>query len=76
MCAKRHKNKTDCVQEFFQLLIRELFLPDYGMFEFLEETREYWFSPAALDIGVSKHDFKMVGIVLGLVCSLPAGTKA
>ena len=55
------------MQEFFQLLIRELFLPDYGMFEYVEETREYWFSPAALEIGVSRHDFRMVGIVLGLV---------
>ena len=55
------------MQEFFQLLIRELFLPDYGMFEYHEDTREYWFSPAALEIGVSKTDFKMVGIVLGLV---------
>lgn len=39
------------------------------MFQYNEDTREYWFSPAALEIGVSKSDFKMVGIVLGLVCT-------
>jgi ubiquitin-protein ligase E3 A len=53
-------------KEFFQLLVRKLFSPHYGMFEFTEETREFWFSPAALDIGASLMDFKMVGIVLGL----------
>jgi hypothetical protein len=36
------------------------------MFEYSDETREYWFSPAAQLIGVSKEDFKMVGVVLGL----------
>lgn len=53
-------------KEWFQLLIRELFQPAFGMFEYLEETREFWFSPAASHIGVSKEDFRMVGIVLGL----------
>eukprot|EP00892_Ulva_mutabilis_P004770 jgi/Ulvmu1/2665/UM014_0121.1 len=53
-------------KEWFQLLIRELFQPAFGMFEYMEETREFWFSPAASHIGVSKEDFRMVGIVLGL----------
>ena len=53
-------------KEFFQLLIREIFKPNYGMFDFNEETREFWFSPAALDMGVSPVDFRMVGQVLGL----------
>jgi ubiquitin-protein ligase E3 A len=52
-------------KEFFQLLVRAMFSPAYGMFEYNDETREYWFSPAALDMGVSKLDFRMVGIVLG-----------
>lgn len=53
-------------KEWFQLLIRELFQPAFGMFEYVEETREVWLSPAASHIGVSKADFRMVGIVLGL----------
>lgn len=53
-------------KEWFQLLIRELFQPAFGMFEYVEETREFWLSPAASHIGVSKEDFRMVGIVLGL----------
>ena len=53
-------------KEFFQLLVRAIFSADYGMFEYNEETREYWFSPAALAMGASALDFKMVGVVLGL----------
>jgi ubiquitin-protein ligase E3 A len=53
-------------KEFFQLLVRDIFLPDFGMFEYTEETREYWFSPAAMSMGASPLDFKMVGIVMGL----------
>lgn len=32
----------------------------------LQETREFWFSPAALDMGATPTDFRLVGIVLGL----------
>ena len=53
-------------KEFFQLLVREIFSADYGMFAFNEETREFWFSAAALEMGVSPLDFRMVGQVLGL----------
>lgn len=53
-------------KEWFQLLIRELFQPAFGMFEYVEETREYWLSPAASRIGVAAEDFRMVGTVLGL----------
>ena len=53
-------------KEFFQLLVRALFAADYGMFELNEETREHWFSPAALAVGASELDFRMVGAVLGL----------
>lgn len=53
-------------KEWFQLLIREIFQPAFGMFEYVEETREYWLSPAASRIGVAAEDFRMVGTVLGL----------
>ena len=53
-------------KEFFQLLVRDLFSPAFGMFEFNEETREFWFSPSALEVGVSQLDFQAVGQVLGL----------
>jgi hypothetical protein len=30
-------------KEWFQLLVREIFDPKYGMFVFNEKTRHYWF---------------------------------
>ena len=41
----------------------DIFRPDYGMFEYHEETRDYWFNPASLESSV---EFQLVGIVLGL----------
>mmetsp|Transcript_6557 Transcript_6557/g.10535 ORF Transcript_6557/g.10535 Transcript_6557/m.10535 type:complete len:123 (-) Transcript_6557:799-1167(-) len=31
-------------KEFFQLVVRELFKPDYAMFTFNPDNRQYWFS--------------------------------
>lgn len=50
-------------KEFFQLLVRSLFSGDYGMFDYNDETREQWFSPAAMEMGVAGNDFRLVGIV-------------
>eukprot|EP00878_Enallax_costatus_P024544 GHUV01026197.1.p1 GENE.GHUV01026197.1~~GHUV01026197.1.p1 ORF type:complete len:385 (+),score=102.26 GHUV01026197.1:393-1547(+) len=52
-------------REFFQLLVCQLFSPDYGMFVYVEESRCCWFSPASLE---SLDEFELVGIVLGLAC--------
>ena len=52
-----------CMQEFFQLLMRDMFDPDYGMFTLDEETRMYWFRPSKLDMHM---EFELVGIMIGL----------
>eukprot|EP00164_Ancoracysta_twista_P004501 GFYU01006067.1.p1 GENE.GFYU01006067.1~~GFYU01006067.1.p1 ORF type:complete len:841 (-),score=152.56 GFYU01006067.1:99-2621(-) len=49
-------------KEFFQLIVRELFDPKYGMFTYDEETRTYWFSCSSPD----EEEFKLIGIILGL----------
>jgi hypothetical protein len=40
-------------REFFQLLVAQLFNPDYGMFLFVEESRACWFNPASMESLVS-----------------------
>ncbi|KAH7441352.1 hypothetical protein KP509_03G034500 [Ceratopteris richardii] len=50
-------------KEFFQLLCRELFNVDYGMFTYEEETRNFWFNPNSME---SEETFELVGIILGL----------
>lgn len=36
-------------REFFQLLVGQLFNPDYGMFLYVQESRSCWFNPASLE---------------------------
>lgn len=50
-------------KEFFQLLCRELFNVDYGMFSYNDETRNFWFNPNSME---SEDTFELVGIILGL----------
>jgi ubiquitin-protein ligase E3 A len=50
-------------QEFFQLLMRELFDPNFGMFTLEEGTRTYWFRPSSLDLHM---EFELVGLLLAL----------
>jgi len=52
-------------KEFFQLLVDKIFAPDFGMFDWSEEARCYWFarSSAALE---AEAEFLLVGLVLGL----------
>jgi len=51
-------------KEFFQILLKKLFDPSYGMFSYNERQRLYWFSGA--DIGVAPVQFELVGTLLGL----------
>ncbi|KAG0175295.1 putative E3 ubiquitin-protein ligase HTD2 [Apophysomyces sp. BC1034] len=53
-------------KEFFQLIVRELFDPKYGMFTFNDESRLCWFSsnPAVDDYTI--REYKLVGLLLGL----------
>eukprot|EP01087_Luapelamoeba_hula_P014211 TRINITY_DN4127_c1_g1_i1.p1 TRINITY_DN4127_c1_g1~~TRINITY_DN4127_c1_g1_i1.p1 ORF type:complete len:793 (-),score=133.70 TRINITY_DN4127_c1_g1_i1:201-2579(-) len=49
-------------KEFFQLILREIFDPKYGMFEYINETRVFWFNSNSLDT----EEFELIGIILGL----------
>lgn len=40
-------------REFFQLLVAQLFSPDYGMFVEVEESNSMWFNTASLESLVS-----------------------
>lgn len=50
-------------KEFFQLLTEQLFNPDYGMFEYYNSVRLFWFNGASLE---SNLQFELIGVVLGL----------
>ncbi len=50
-------------KEFFQLIVRQLFDPNYGMFNYNEETRTYWFNQVTFEPRIK---FELMGFVLGL----------
>lgn len=50
-------------KEFFLLLIRQLFDPNYSMFTYDEKNRFFWFNPNSFE---SKIKFELIGIILGL----------
>ena len=50
-------------KEFFLLLIRQLFDPDYGMFTYNEKNRFFWFNAPSFE---SKIKFELIGVILGL----------
>jgi len=50
-------------KEFFLLLLRDIFDPNYGMFSYDEDTRLFWFKPSSLDL---EMEYELIGIVLGL----------
>ncbi|XP_014790908.1 ubiquitin-protein ligase E3A [Octopus bimaculoides] len=50
-------------KEFFQLVVEDIFNPDFGMFTYKEETGQYWFNPSSLE---NDGQFTLIGIVLGL----------
>lgn len=53
------------LQELFQLLMRQLFDPSYGMFLANETTRLYWFRPSSMDLHmevISEPTFCIHGI--------------
>ncbi|XP_042892379.1 ubiquitin-protein ligase E3A-like isoform X1 [Penaeus japonicus] len=50
-------------KEFFQLIVEQIFNPDYAMFCRNNETRTFWFNPNCFE---SDAQFTLVGIVLGL----------
>jgi len=50
-------------KEFFQLVVEEIFNPDYGMFAYQNESLTVWFNPTSFE---SDAQFTLIGIVLGL----------
>lgn len=51
-------------KEFFQLIMREIFDPRYGMFTLMEDTRLYWFSQVSLP--ENENEYELIGVLLGL----------
>ncbi|CAH2063564.1 unnamed protein product, partial [Iphiclides podalirius] len=50
-------------KEFFQLIVEEIFNPDYGMFTQQPDTETVWFNPTSFE---TDAQFTLIGIVLGL----------
>jgi E3 ubiquitin-protein ligase HECTD2 len=50
-------------KEWFLLLVRKIFQPDFGMFVPCKEKNTYWFNMASID---SESEFHLVGILMGL----------
>ncbi|KXJ10271.1 ubiquitin-protein ligase E3A [Exaiptasia diaphana] len=50
-------------KEFFQLVVEEIFNPDYGMFTYDPESRICWFNPTSFE---SDAQFRLIGLVVGL----------
>ena len=50
-------------KEFFILLIRQIFDPNYGMFSYNKKTRLYWFNHYTFE---PKIKYELIGIIFGL----------
>ncbi|XP_065205619.1 ubiquitin-protein ligase E3A isoform X2 [Planococcus citri] len=50
-------------KEFFQLIVEEIFNPDYGMFVFDSDTQTCWFNSTSFE---NESQYKLIGLVLGL----------
>lgn len=62
-CLVWRDRLSAALQEFFQLLMRDMFDADYGMFKLDEETRMYWFRASNIDMSM---EFELVGTMIGL----------
>lgn len=51
-------------KEFFQLIIEQIFSPEYAMFMTNEETHCLWFNPSAADD--LDREYTLIGMLLGL----------
>ncbi|TPX39895.1 hypothetical protein SeLEV6574_g06933 [Synchytrium endobioticum] len=50
-------------KEWFLLLTRDLFDPQYGMFDFDEDSQLCWFNQASLE---NSEEYRLVGTIIGL----------
>ncbi|KAK5822069.1 hypothetical protein F5H01DRAFT_165178 [Linnemannia elongata] len=53
-------------KEFFQLAMRELIDPKYGMFTLNDESRLCWFAQSPLEDELALDEYNMVGRLIGL----------
>jgi len=53
-------------KEYFQLVFKELFNPDWGMFNYNPDNRLYWFNGKTFE---NPLKFELVGTLLGLAAS-------
>jgi ubiquitin-protein ligase E3 A len=54
------------IKEYFQLLLKEIFNPDYAMFLLNPDIRMYWFNGFTFEPPIN---FELVGTLLGLASS-------
>lgn len=50
-------------KEFFQLIVRQIFDVNIGMFTYNPDTRTFWFNPYSLE---NDNGFRLIGTVIGL----------
>eukprot|EP00602_Paraphysomonas_sp_CaronLab_P008247 CAMPEP_0185019840 /NCGR_PEP_ID=MMETSP1103-20130426/2420_1 /TAXON_ID=36769 /ORGANISM="Paraphysomonas bandaiensis, Strain Caron Lab Isolate" /LENGTH=687 /DNA_ID=CAMNT_0027550361 /DNA_START=26 /DNA_END=2086 /DNA_ORIENTATION=+ len=50
-------------KEFYQIMMKELLDPSYGMFRYYEESRLLWFNSDSFE---SETEFELIGILLGV----------
>jgi HECT-domain (ubiquitin-transferase) len=50
-------------KEFFQLIVRDLFDPKYGMFVYDDSMNHYWFNTHSVS---EMPEFELIGLILGL----------
>jgi ubiquitin-protein ligase E3 A len=55
-------------KEFFQLLVAQLFSPDFGMFSKTPDGRSLWINQHNPNLGfdVDLNQFNLIGVLLGL----------
>ncbi len=50
-------------KEFFQLIMSQIFDVSYGMFEYDEDARVFWFNRSSLE---NEREFELIGVLLGV----------
>lgn len=53
-------------KEWFQLLVKQIFEPDYGMFVYHSHSRCYWFSVAGNEKNTNLREYNLIGVLMGL----------
>ena len=51
-------------KEWFQMLVKQIFEPDYGMFVYHPHSRCYWFSVSGSSSNL--REYNLIGVLMGL----------